>query len=430
MTAGLFPGGLSANAGIQPPANATAITWDAENRLISFTISSVTHSYTYDYLSRLTTRLTSNVVNQRYGYDGWNRIVQYDGGATLQDTFTWGLDLSGSMQGAGGVGGLLATRWVVDTINNTDYFPAYDGNGNVTQYIRTNGTIASHYEYDPFGTLTRRTGTPNNRLQYRFSTKPRDTISGLYYYGYRWYDPLTGRWPSRDPIEESGGVNFYATVGNDSVNTYDYLGREDAKKKVAKYTLNWKTVEIKMGNCGHFKWTIEWSVKGENAKGMIFQEVVKVADIKNCANPPQGNGPKQLGGLVFEAWNWPAAKGGGKDTWSMQDAVTAHGGQLCQGEYAVKGSAYFTKSKLNTKPAQKPQLPHGVTWADLGMPLLDEGFSMADYQVTPDVDPATGAQRVNATKDSNTVARMIRVKWNCCNGKAKTQLVNRTPDPK
>jgi RHS repeat-associated protein len=224
MTAGLMPGGLSANSGVQPPANATGITWDAENRLISFTISGVTHSYTYDHLSRAIARLSSNVVNQRYGYDGWNRIVQYDGGATLQDTFTWGLDLSGSMQGAGGVGGLLATRWVVDTINNTDYFPAYDGNGNVTQYLRTNGTIASHYEYDPFGTLTRRTGTPNNRLQYRFSTKPRDTISGLYYYGYRWYDPLIGRWPSRDPIVERGGLNLYGFVGNDGINHLDIFG--------------------------------------------------------------------------------------------------------------------------------------------------------------------------------------------------------------
>jgi integrase/recombinase XerD len=28
------------------------------------------------------------------------------------------------------------------------------------------------------------------------------------YYGYRYFDPVTGRWPSRDPIEEEGGVNL------------------------------------------------------------------------------------------------------------------------------------------------------------------------------------------------------------------------------
>jgi len=44
------------------------------------------------------------------------------------------------------------------------------------------------------------------------------------FYGYRWYDPLTGRWPSRDLIEEEGGMNLYAFVGNDGVDTWDYLG--------------------------------------------------------------------------------------------------------------------------------------------------------------------------------------------------------------
>jgi RHS repeat-associated protein len=43
-------------------------------------------------------------------------------------------------------------------------------------------------------------------------------------YGYRYYDPLTGRWPSRDPIEERGGVNLYGFVGNDGVNRWDVLG--------------------------------------------------------------------------------------------------------------------------------------------------------------------------------------------------------------
>lgn len=47
---------------------------------------------------------------------------------------------------------------------------------------------------------------------------------GVRYYGYRYYDPLTGRWPSRDPIEERGGMNLYGFVSNDGVNVYDILG--------------------------------------------------------------------------------------------------------------------------------------------------------------------------------------------------------------
>jgi len=44
------------------------------------------------------------------------------------------------------------------------------------------------------------------------------------YYGFRHYDPVTGRWPSRDPIGERGGVNLYGMVRNDAVGRWDYLG--------------------------------------------------------------------------------------------------------------------------------------------------------------------------------------------------------------
>jgi hypothetical protein len=44
------------------------------------------------------------------------------------------------------------------------------------------------------------------------------------YYGYRYYDPVTGRWPSRDPIGERGGINLYGMVKNDTLNAVDVLG--------------------------------------------------------------------------------------------------------------------------------------------------------------------------------------------------------------
>jgi hypothetical protein len=48
------------------------------------------------------------------------------------------------------------------------------------------------------------------------------------YYGYRYYDPVTGRWPSRDPIKERGGLNLYGFVNNKAVGFVDVLGRETA----------------------------------------------------------------------------------------------------------------------------------------------------------------------------------------------------------
>jgi hypothetical protein len=58
-----------------------------------------------------------------------------------------------------------------------------------------------------------------------------DATTGLYYYGYRFYDPETGRWPSRDPIEEEGGVNLYAFVRNNAINLFDPFGLKSWKDK-------------------------------------------------------------------------------------------------------------------------------------------------------------------------------------------------------
>jgi RHS repeat-associated protein len=67
-----------------------------------------------------------------------------------------------------------------------------------------------------------------------FSTKYYDWETGLYYYGYRYYDPSTGRWLSRDPIEERGGSNLSAFVGNAPLDYFDFLGQyADFGRKLA-----------------------------------------------------------------------------------------------------------------------------------------------------------------------------------------------------
>lgn len=72
---------------------------------------------------------------------------------------------------------------------------------------------------------------PANRLSAQCSHRENghgydETTSGMYYYGFRYYDPVTGRWPSRDPIEERGGLNLYVMVGNNALNHWDLLGLE------------------------------------------------------------------------------------------------------------------------------------------------------------------------------------------------------------
>lgn len=57
-----------------------------------------------------------------------------------------------------------------------------------------------------------------------YKTVPQPPGILIVYYGFRYYDPVTGRWPSRDPVGEAGGLNRYVMVENDAVNYTDYLG--------------------------------------------------------------------------------------------------------------------------------------------------------------------------------------------------------------
>ena len=52
---------------------------------------------------------------------------------------------------------------------------------------------------------------------------------GLYFYGYRYYDPVTGRWPSRDPIGSRGGINLYAFLMNRAGSWFDVLGLDPSR---------------------------------------------------------------------------------------------------------------------------------------------------------------------------------------------------------
>jgi RHS repeat-associated protein len=61
-------------------------------------------------------------------------------------------------------------------------------------------------------------------ISFEKSQKNQDFSKGVTYYGYRYYDPVTGRWPSRDPIGEVGGINLYGFVGNQSISVSDFLG--------------------------------------------------------------------------------------------------------------------------------------------------------------------------------------------------------------
>jgi RHS repeat-associated core domain len=196
-----------------------SFSYDAENRLISVTQGGSTWNYKYDYLGRRIEKSGTGIATTRFVYDGWNLIAELDGSGTIVRRFAWGLDVSGSLQGAGGIGGLL----VVDDGVSRRY-PAYDASHNVIALYKTDGSLGAAYEYDPFGNQQTAAGPSAAANPFRSATKYADAETQFVYYGHRYYVPILGRFLNRDPIEEEGGINLYGFCGNDGVNYYDYLG--------------------------------------------------------------------------------------------------------------------------------------------------------------------------------------------------------------
>jgi RHS repeat-associated protein len=249
-------------------------TWDAENRLatmetrsdlpmLTWGLDFLKIEFDYDYLGRrvqkrvykkivgnpggpatqgimeggtaATTMVTQDsveggsvplytlITSRQYVWDDWLCIAELIDREELKRSHTWGVDLSGSQQGVGGVGGLV---FLLDRDDTTDevYHCFYDGNGNLMSLRDDSQAIAAQYDYGPFGELLTARGEYAAENPYRFSTKYVDAETGLHYYGYRYYNSSTGRWISRDPITEKGGLNLYGFVTNAPSHTIDALG--------------------------------------------------------------------------------------------------------------------------------------------------------------------------------------------------------------
>lgn len=205
------------------------LEYDDENHLVTNWVAAAWKSeFVYDGVNR-------RRIQRDYSWQGgaWTKTNEvrlvYDGSVILQHrdgnnsptlTLTRGLDLSGSFQAAGGIGGLLA---LTESSGNSSYYHA-DGGGNVTALANTNQLIVARYLYDPFGNTLAISGPKAFINPYRFSSKPIHDASGKYDFLRRWYDPSIQRWLNRDPIGELGGINLYRYVGNNPVNSIDLLG--------------------------------------------------------------------------------------------------------------------------------------------------------------------------------------------------------------
>ena len=266
----------------------TAYVYDDENRLVQWfwyaagsgncTNGALRTDFVYDGLGRLRKRIEYSATNSTSGgggtgpteglagtssgssgcswtlgpethyiYDGKRVIQERDGYNNLLVDYTRGPDLSGSLEGAGGIGGLLARSDQFSSGNPTrhNYYHS-DGNGNITYLVNSSQGLAASYRYDPFGNTISSSGTLASFNVYRFSSKEVHVNSGMYCYLYRFYDPNLQRWRNADPVTEwawnvltremdpkltkfrFGEDNLYRFVMNDPGDSYDPLGLLDS----------------------------------------------------------------------------------------------------------------------------------------------------------------------------------------------------------
>ena len=191
-----------------------SFAYDSEDRLKSMNGGAV--SITYDGDGNRVQKMANGVVT-RYLVDdlnptGYPQVVEETG--SVPRTYTYGLQRIDENQVINGV--------------QTPSFYGYDGMGSVRQLTNSSGAITDTYEYDAFGNKIASTGTTPNNYLYR--GEQYDTDLGLYYLRARYYNPLTGRFMSRDPNTGNQlnpmSLHKYLYAGGDPINFVDPAGRD------------------------------------------------------------------------------------------------------------------------------------------------------------------------------------------------------------
>ena len=183
-------------------ATGLGFNWDSNGNMLYRHDGVNAWNYTYDPVNRLKTAMKDGVVSARYTYDASGRRVRsWDTRDGVVDYVYSGLNIIAEISGgvhekhvyAGGLHVASNTSGVVE------YYHV-DHLGSTRLKTAANGSVIYTSNYEPFGPSSGESGDED----YRYTGKHMDP-SGLYYFGARYYDPLTGRFTTRDTVFGSLG---------------------------------------------------------------------------------------------------------------------------------------------------------------------------------------------------------------------------------
>ena len=187
------------------------VAYNGENRPARWSQGSTVITMSFDRIGR---RVAKD--DQRFVYDGYLQIANFYSSASNSNYFIWDpIDP-------------VATCPLVWLHGTSAAYYTLDGNKNVSEVIAADGTLAAHYEYAPFGALTVSRGTSAADNPWRFSSEYAEDDTSTVYFNYRHYEPITGRWMSRDPIPTDAlGISSYDFCLQNAISVVDILGLKE-----------------------------------------------------------------------------------------------------------------------------------------------------------------------------------------------------------
>jgi RHS repeat-associated protein len=215
-----------------PAVAPRVFTYDANGN----TLSDGLRSYEWDAENRLARVRHGDGSATAFGYDGGGRRVWIEekdaqGTVTSVRRYVWadGPQPAEERDGANAV----LRRFYAEgeqapgaAAPSDRLFYARDHLGSVREVTDAAGVLRARYDYGFWGNRTRVSGDVETAVGY--TGHHHHGKSGLVLTWYRAYDPNTGRWLSRDPIAEEGGLNLYGYVGNDPIDWVDPFGLWEA----------------------------------------------------------------------------------------------------------------------------------------------------------------------------------------------------------